>query len=245
MNSGNQLRVLAESLGADYFGIADLTPAYDFVMAQGGTKIADYPRAIVIGIVLLDTLVDGLADGDLPSGILYKHHAYDVVNAALDQIAMRIANVLQRSGYRAFPVPSSKRTDNERICGIFSHKLAAHLAGLGWIGKNCLLVTPDHGPRVRWISVLTDAPFTPTGSALEQRCGECTACTDICPEKAITGRPFCESEPREARFDAAACDRYFRDLEKKNGVAVCGKCLMICPQGKKHNKLRHTIQDRK
>jgi epoxyqueuosine reductase len=233
MNTGNQLRVLAESLGADYFGIADLAPAQDFIREQGGEKIARYPRAVVLGITLLDTLVDGLEDGDLPSSILYKHHAYDVVNTALDQIGLRIANTLQRSGYRAFPVPASKRTDDGRICGIFSHKLAAHLAGLGWIGKSCLLVTPDHGPRVRWISVLTDAPLIPTGRAMIQQCGKCTECTEICPVQAITGRAFSEGEPREARLDTAACDRYFKDLEKKQGVGVCGKCLLICPHGRK------------
>ncbi len=103
------------------------------------------------------------------------------MNQALDLIALRVANMLQRAGYGAFPVPASKRTDDEHICGVFSQKLAAHLAGLGWIGKSCLLVTPDHGPRVRWVTVLTDTPLKPTGFPMEPRCGKCTACVDICP----------------------------------------------------------------
>ncbi len=40
---------------------------------------------------------------------------------------------------------------------------------------------------------------------MEQQCGKCTACVDICPQQAFTGRVFCEDEPQEARFDAAAC----------------------------------------
>jgi len=134
---------------------------------------------------------------------------------------------------RLFSIPASKRTDDEHISGIFSQKLGPHLAGLGWIGKSCLLVTLDHGPRVRWVNILTDAPFVSIGAPMEPRCGKCTACVDICPEQAFTGREFREDEPREARFDAAAGDRYFREMEKEKGVAVCGLCLFACPHGKK------------
>ncbi|MHB8163939.1 MAG: 4Fe-4S double cluster binding domain-containing protein [Methanoregula sp.] len=236
MNPDTDLRTLALSLGADYFGVADLSSAHDFILAQGGDRVARYPRAVTIGMVLQDSLVDLLPDKDPAGAIVYRHNSYDVVNQMLDQISVRVANELQRAGYSAFPVPASKRTSDENICGIFSQKLAAHLAGLGWIGKSCLLITPDHGPRVRWVTVLTDAPLRPTGSPMEQQCGKCTACVDICPQQAFTGRVFSENEPREARFDAAACDRYFKELEKSRGVAVCGLCLYICPHGRKSGK---------
>jgi epoxyqueuosine reductase QueG len=231
---GKQIRLLATSLGADYYGVADLLPARDFIHAQGGERAGGYPRGVVMGMRLQDSLVDLLPDGDNEGAILYRHNSYDVVNQALDQIALRVANQLQHAGYAAFPVPASKRTDDEHICGIFSQKLAAHLAGFGWIGKSCLLVTPDHGPRVRWVTVLTDALLKPTGSPMEPRCGECTACVDICPVHAFTGRMFVPDEPREARFDAVACDRYYKNLEKERGFAgVCGLCLYICPHGRK------------
>ncbi len=234
MSLFEDLKSCALSRGADYFGIADLAPAHAFILAQGGEQIARYPRAVSVGIALLDPLVDLLPDReDFAAAMLYRHNSYDVVNLTLDQIALAAANTLQRAGCRALPVPSSKRASDEKIAGAVSHKLAAHLAGIGWIGKSCLLVTPDHGPRVRWVTVLTDAPLEPTGSPMEQRCGKCTQCTDVCPEKAITGRAFREDEPREARFDAAACDRYFRGLEKARGIGVCGMCLYICPYGRK------------
>jgi len=232
-----EIRILAGSLGADYYGVADLTPVRDVIHAQGGERAARYPRGVVMGIRLQDSVVDLLPEQDRESAILYRHTTYDVVNIALDQIALRVANVLQREGYGAFPVPASKRTSDEQICGIFSQKLAAHMAGLGWIGKSCLLVTPDHGPRVRWVTVLTDAPLEPTGSPMKPRCGECTACVDICPVHAFTGRTFSPGEPREARFDAAACDRYYKELEKMPGVAgVCGLCVWVCPHGRKKGK---------
>jgi epoxyqueuosine reductase len=237
METGTTIRKLAEGLGSDYFGIADLSAAHDFILAQGGPEIAHYPVAVTIGIALLDPLVDLLpAREKNGGGVLYRHHAYDVVNAALDQIALQVANVLQRAGYHALPVGASKRTDDLRICGPFSHKLAAHLAGLGWIGRSCLLVTPDHGPRVRWVTVLTDAPLAPTGQPVEIRCGNCKECVDACPVHAFTGRPFDQNEPREARFDAAACERHFEEEEKRTGVAVCGMCLFTCPFGRSGKK---------
>ena len=239
MNLDEQLRRLALSLDADYFGVADLSSAHDVILEQGGERVARYPRAVTVGVVLQDSLVDLLPDKDPQGAILYRHNTYDVVNQLLDQIGVRVANVLQRAGHSAFPVPASRRTDDDHICGIFSQKLAAHLAGLGWIGKSCLLITPDHGPRVRWVSILTDAPLLPTGSPVEQQCGACTACMDICPQHAFTGRPFHRNEPRDARFDAAACDRYFREMEKKKSVAVCGLCLYVCPHGKKSGSRIH------
>jgi epoxyqueuosine reductase len=236
----SEIQDLATSLGADYFGVADLTPARDFIHDQGGDRASHYPRGVVIGIRLLDTLVEMLPEKEAEGAILYRHNSYDVVNATLDQIAIRVANALQKEGYRALPVPASKRTNNEQISGIISQKLAAHMAGLGWIGKSCLLVTPDHGPRVRWVTVLTDAPLKQTGTPMEPRCGDCTACVDICPAQAFTGRTFRADEPREARFDAAACDRYFKEQEKKQGVAVCGLCLWVCPHGRKKGKVLST-----
>lgn len=244
MELGHRLKTLTETLGADYFGIADLGPAQDFIRGQGGERVSRYPRAVVMGIVLLDSLVDLLPEsGDTTTSLLYRHHAYDVVNQSLDQMALRVANIIQREGYAALPVPASRRTDDEHICGIFSQKLAAHMAGCGWIGKNCLLITPEHGPRVRWITVLTDAPLTPTGTPMAERCGSCTLCVKICPQKAITGKSFNEKEPREVRFDAAACDHYFQELEETRGVAVCGLCLYICPYGRKQKKKQPLNQD--
>jgi epoxyqueuosine reductase QueG len=234
MDLDSDLSAMARSLGADYYGVADLDSAQEFIRAQGGDRVARYPRAVVMGIGLLDTLVDMVEDrNDRTGAALYRHNSYDIVNAALDGMALRVANTIQREGFRALPVPASKRASDERIAGIFSQKLAANLAGLGWIGKSCLLVTPDHGPRVRWIAVLTDAPLAPTGTPMKPRCGECTACVDICPAHAFTGRPFREDEPREARFDAAACDRYFKKLETGSGPVVCGLCLFVCPHGRK------------
>jgi epoxyqueuosine reductase len=235
MTLDDAIRDLALELGADFVGVADLAPAHAEILRQGGEDVASYPVGVTIGIALIDSIVDALPrrDDELAVTVNYLHHCYDVVNARLDSIASRMASVLQRDGYRTLPIPSSERHDSERICGQISHKLVAHTAGLGWIGKSCLLVTPQVGPRVRWTTVLTDAPLTPTGSPMDEKCGACTECVDICPQKAFTGRPFREEEPREARYDAAACERYFKEGETPGGRVACGLCIYVCPRGRK------------
>ena len=86
MDLDAHIRTLAHSLDADYFGVADLSSAHDFILAQGGERVARYPRAITIGMVLQDNLVNLLPENDPAAAILYRHNSYDVVNIALDQI---------------------------------------------------------------------------------------------------------------------------------------------------------------
>jgi epoxyqueuosine reductase len=231
------LKSRVESLGAGYFGIADMTPAREFIKALGGETIAGFPRAVTMGIVLPDPIVELLPVTDNPMGaLLYHHHAYDVVNRELDRIALHLSDVLQQRGYRAMPIPASLRTNESRICGPISHKLVANLAGIGWIGRSCLLVTSEHGPRVRFVTVLTDAPLRPTGKPMENRCNTCMACVETCPAQAFSGRAFDKDEPREARFDAAACERYLESRRTESGVAVCGMCLWVCPHGRRQGE---------
>ncbi|MDQ1330275.1 MAG: Epoxyqueuosine reductase [Thermodesulfobacteriota bacterium] len=235
MESEKELLDSAMAWGADYSGIADLSPARNAVLEQGGAEIAGYPRSISVGIALFHPIVNQLSRNiERAAAVSYKSHCYDIINARLDQIVSRLASLLQRGGHRAFPVPASKRVDDDKICAGFSHKLSAHMAGLGWIGKNCLLITPDMGPRVRWATVLTDAPLTASGKSMDERCGDCRECVDICPVKAFTGESFRQEEPRSARFDASKCDRYFSKMKKKDAeTAVCGLCLFTCPYGRR------------
>jgi epoxyqueuosine reductase len=229
-----RIKELAEASGLDFCGVADLGPAREFILDQGGQDVASYPRAISIGIAMFDSIVDALPRRDEEAAVTinYLHHCYDVINARLDAAASVIAGELQRRGYRSLPLPCSERHDSERICGQFSHKLAAHMAGLGWIGKSCLLVTPEAGPRVRWNTILTDAPLEVTGGPMEERCGKCVECVEICPQGAFTGRAFVEGEPREARYDASACERYFTKAKQAAGRVACGLCVYVCPWGR-------------
>ncbi len=230
-----RLREAAQTWGADFFGVADLSPARDAILAQGGPAMAAYPWGISVGIVLMHAIVDQLPQrADRAVAIGYRQHSYDVINQRLDLLTSNLSSLLQREGHRALPVPAARRVDAERLCAAFSHKLTAHLAGLGWIGKSCLLVTPQVGPRVRWSTVLTDAPLAATGEPAEERCGGCQQCVEICPARAFSGQPFRAQEPREVRFDAGRCDRDFAGMKATDPeTAVCGLCLYVCPYGRR------------
>ena len=155
-----QIQEQVTSWGIDFYGVADLTPAYETIREQGGEWIASFPRAISLGIRLLDPIVNQLPRrSERIYASNYRHHAYDVVSNRLDLAASQLSSIIQSAGHQALPIPASKIVDEERLYAAFSHKLAAHLAGLGWIGKSCLLVTPEAGPRARWATVLTDAPL--------------------------------------------------------------------------------------
>jgi epoxyqueuosine reductase len=225
---------LAEEMGADFFGVADLASAHEAILAQGGPAVAEFPQALSIGIALLHPVVDQLPQrADRAVAMAYRHHGYDVVNRRLDNITSRLSSVLQGEGYSALPVPASQTVDDERLCGVFSHKMGAHLAGLGWIGKSCLLITPEVGPRVRWATVLTDASLNVTGQRMDERCGTCQECVEVCPPQAFTGQPFHAGQPREVRFAAHKCRAYFDKMDETTGLSVCGLCLYVCPYGRK------------
>ncbi len=81
--------------------------------------------------------------------------------------------------------------------------------------------------------MLTDAPLETAMPRLRAKCGKCTECVDVCPVHAFTGKAFDEREPREARYDARACEKYFDKMEAEGIVPICGMCLFICPHGRK------------
>ncbi len=230
-----ELHKLARSYMVSYFGVADLSKVEHSDIDQAGTGIGNYPYCITMGIALPNEIVNRLPYREQYSDALnYKLFAYDVINQRLDLTASVLCSFLQEKGYRVLPIPASGTIDHDRIYGAFSHKLGARLCGFGWIGKNCLLITPQNGPRVRWVSILTDAPLQPTGEdIMEQQCGKCTACADICPANAIKGRGFKEDEPREMRFDAHKCEEYFDSLTSAGKLRICGMCLYACPHGRK------------
>jgi epoxyqueuosine reductase QueG len=233
MELDTEARQITEAMGMDFFGVADLAPAHEAIMAQGGAAIAEFPRAISIGIALFHPIMDQLRrEIDRVTALTFKHHCYDLINQRLDQTTSRLSSRLQREGFRVLPVPASQTVNRDGLCGIFSNKMAAHLAGLGWIGKSCLLVTPEVGPRVRWATVLTDAPLRVTGAPMAEQCGSCQECVEVCPPRAFTGKPFRESEPRDVRFAAHKCWDYLGKREEAMGVRVCGLCAHICPYGK-------------
>jgi epoxyqueuosine reductase len=229
-NLKGKLGYLAKDMGATYFGIAALTSARQHISEQGGEFLTQFTRAVSHGFVLTDGIVNTLVHHENIAALSnYWYYVYRIVNPRLDSISAMLAQSLDKAGFKAFVVPSSQTVDRTRLTGVFSHKLAAHLAGLGWIGKSALLITPEHGPRVRWGTVLTDAPFE-AGTPIDEMCRDCCECVDGCPARAFTGQAFDKPRPRSEIFAAEACDRYLSKRETLH--RACGMCVYICPFGK-------------
>ncbi len=184
--------------------------------------------AISIVVKLSDAVVDTVTDKPTHA---YFHH-YRTVNTLLDQLALKAGLLIEQQGYQYVPVAASQSINGYQ--GLFSHKMAARLSGLGGIGKNALFLSKQFGPRVRLATVLTDMPFEQEGQP-GGGCIECGACVALCPAMAISGRAFDPQHPKQELVDRPACSSYMKQQFQKIGRgSVCGICMRHCPMGKQN-----------
>jgi len=121
-------------------------------------------------------------------------------------------------------------------------KTAAVKCGLGCQGKNTLLVTPNYGPRLRLVSVLTTAELDIDEPYKETLCGDCEICILACPAKALEPYKlkvnrcivYLSENPRSTDVPDET-----RELEKRlvtrptpNSFIDCSTCLEVCPIGR-------------
>ena len=120
--------------------------------------------------------------------------------------------------------------------GIFL-KDAAILAGLGVMGRNNLLITPCHGPRVRLKALRIDL-FIPATASPEgfDPCNECPApCLHACPQDAFASgfydRERCQLQMKADEADPIALRSPVVGMPTKFKVAYCRQCELACPAG--------------
>ncbi len=213
--------------GAVAAGIADLTAAEKAIQLHADPRLARFQRAISFVVPFPRSIIEELLEG--PSNT-YLHY-YRAVNTLIDDLSIRLSAMLELRGYETFPVPSSQRTGTERLNSIFPHRIAAYLAGIGWIGKSGCLITQRYGPRIRLGTVLTSAPLQ-VDKPLDISCGKCNLCMQTCPAQAIKGVTFTPDTPLTERFKPELCDQYQNKVRDRFGKRVCGLCLAACPSGK-------------
>jgi epoxyqueuosine reductase QueG len=124
-------------------------------------------------------------------------------------------------------VPASPPYDYERNMGDLSHRHAGQLAGIGVIGKSNLLLSERFGPRMRLVSVVTDALLETDEPLGIDLCKDCEECIRGCPSKALQG---------PLQIDKQVCDDYHVEAGHKlllaDGEQICGVCIRLCPVGR-------------
>jgi len=221
MITEDAIRRLAENLGADLVGFADVS-CLPLQVTDGLT------RAISIGVALDPTVIH-----EIESGPTIRYFAeYKRANALLDQLSGEVANAIERGGHKAHAFQTTtEQIDRATLTATLQHRTVATRAGLGWIGKSGLLVTKEYGAAVRLASVLTDAPLAVAEPTDVANCGDCHRCVDRCPTQAIAGGVWRPGVARDHLYNAAACFVKAREFAKQNGIqaTICGVCIHACP----------------
>lgn len=138
-----------------------------------------------------------------------------------DELADKLALVIQSKGYRAISqsekgIDTRGEYDESTRSSILPHKKIAILSGIGWIGKNNLLVTEKYGSALSMCSVLTDMPLVVQKTdILSSKCGNCNLCVKVCPVNAIHGTNWAIGISRDDILDVYKC-------------VACLKCLARC-----------------
>ena len=198
--------------GADIVGFADVT---DILKPE----IAHLRRAVSIGVC---------------------KNLNEKTVLLLARLKKKAAGILKKEGYRYLSIPADsdriKNTFIAKLYPLFPHKIAATSAGLGWIGRNGLLINPEYGPKLSFATVLTDAPLdtgTPTGKSM---CGRCTLCVEYCPSKALTGAEWSRRKPYVELVRLQNCRDHKKGARAFEDKPNCGLCITICPYGRKKIK---------
>lgn len=212
----SSLKRFCQDLGIDLFGVADIDKIKKgFLLSQN--LLGRFDKAISLGLRLSGSILEEIEDAPTR---LYFHH-YRTVNFFLDQAALKLCNYIQKKGFLALPIPASQILDWQNQKAHLSHKTIGYLAGLGWIGRNNLLVNKNLGSQFRLASILTNTPLK-TDKPIRKDCGDCRLCVKICPSEAIKENP--------TEFDHMKCFAKLKEFQKQRLVDqyICGICVKAC-----------------
>lgn len=215
----SEIEAVMYEKGADIVRFVDISE-HTANRTQGFTK------AVVFCLVLSKKYIF-----DIYNNIQIEHDEFLEKEQKADELAEWLAVYIQQKGYHAYAQSEknnlhSGNYDEKTRTSTLPHKTIARLAGLGFIGKNNLLVTEDYGCAFSMCTVLTDAPIlTVKHPLVTSKCGECNICKNICPAKAIRGNEWTQDVGRESLVDVFKC--------------FCAlKCMINCPWTLKYAEVK-------
>ncbi|HOP99914.1 MAG TPA: hypothetical protein PK604_03590 [Acetivibrio clariflavus] len=196
MNLNETWEQYIKSKGADFVYFVDISMLPEDV-------IEDYSCAVLFGKALSKEYISTLKAGQIP-----KKKEVLSVERKMDALAVKLAEQLKAEGYESAV---------KLKVGLLPHKTIALRAGLGFIGKNNLLVTERYGCALLLGKVLTTAPFkTMSEIPKEPKCGNCNICVDVCDTKALLGKTWSIDTTRDEIITRKLC-------------TLCEKCMIWCP----------------
>jgi len=212
---------------------------YGFANLKGllPEKFDEYPSGISIGSRLDDTIVDSVKKGPT---LEYFHH-YEKINQRLQAVSEKITSDITQAGIGALAVKPTLSTSiefDQHLVDLrydVSHKMVATRAGLGWIGKSDLFISPAFGARLRLTSILINKEIQQELEPVNKsKCGNCAVCVDKCPARAATGQLWDIQTDRDLFYNAFKCREKCGELSLlhlKVDKRICGICVAQCPVG--------------
>jgi epoxyqueuosine reductase len=266
--TGELVKDMAKYFGADLVGIAPVDRFEGAPPGHGPLDLLPGAKSVIVaGVRIPDPVVDydtyhlKMAEMTPELGIranienfymLMGHYTEDMM---LNIVATRVANRLETGwGLRTLPTPNAQHTGlghsvMEAPFGFFSQRHAAVRAGLGEFGLSGLVITPQYGPRVRYVSIITEAELEPDPLLTEKVCmrGKCSdeagpKCQQRCAKKALTLRPGIDLNNGifinvPVSLDRAKCIG-MEPGKEGFGCTFVGTCMRECPVGQKVTKRR-------
>jgi len=192
--------------GADfvYFVDASVLPA---------DAVDGYSCVILFGKAISREYINAMRANEKPK-------TKEIINTErkMDALAIKVADLLEAEGYSSV---------GKLKFGRLPHKTVVLNAGLGFIGKNNLLITEQYGCAVMFGKVLTTAPFvTMSKIPTQPQCGDCNICTDVCSAKSLRGTTWNTTTTRDEMMIRKRC-------------TLCQKCMLWCPYTENYTKYKH------
>ena len=151
--------------------------------------------------------------------------------------ANKVASFLREKGFAAQAC--------HPLGGSIGYVPLALKAGMGWVGRHGLLITPEYGPCHRLAAVLTNISNLPVATENQHQwvgeyCDTCGRCIRTCPGKAILEKPIINTTGRKTHIEMDKC---FPVFNKEYGCSVCVKECMFHRVG--YQKLKENFDKKK